>query len=49
MLVADNGSDWLMSISPDRRLEGLETLRRVKGSDFEVVETGARAVEDVPK
>jgi hypothetical protein len=49
MFVADNGSDWLMSISPDRRLEGLETLKRVKGSDFEVVETGARAVEDVPK
>jgi len=49
MFVADNGSDWLMSISPDRRLEGLETLARVKGSDFEVVDTGARAVEDVPK
>jgi hypothetical protein len=49
MLVADNGSDWLMSISPDARLKGLETLRQVKGSDFEVVETGARAVEDVPK
>ena len=41
MFVADNGSDWLMSISPDRRLEGLETLKRVKGSDFEVVDTGA--------
>ncbi len=49
MFVADNGSDWLMSISPDRRLEGLETLARVKGSDFEVVDTDARAVEDVPK
>jgi hypothetical protein len=49
MLVADNGSDWLMSISPDRRLQGLETLRQVKGSDFEVVETGARSVEDTPK
>jgi hypothetical protein len=48
MLVADNGSDWLMSISPDRRLQGLETLRQVKGSDFEVVETGARAVEGPP-
>jgi hypothetical protein len=48
MLVADNGGDWLMSISPDRRLEGLESLRRVKGSDFEVVETGARAVEAQP-
>jgi hypothetical protein len=45
MLVADNGSDWLMSISPDARLKGLETLKQVKGSDFEVVETGARGVE----
>jgi hypothetical protein len=49
MFVADNGSDWLMSISPDRRLEGLETLKTVKGSDFEVVDTGARFVEDAPK
>ncbi len=49
MFVADNGSDWLLSISPDRRLQGLETLARVKGSDFEVVDTGARAVEDQPK
>lgn len=48
MFVADNGSEWLMSIAPDRRLKGLETLSRVKGSDFEVVETGARAVEDTP-
>jgi len=45
MFVADNGSDWWMSIAPDRRLEGLETLHRVKGSDFEVVDTGARSVE----
>ncbi len=43
MFVADNGQDWLMSISPDARLKGLETLERVKGSDFEVVETGARS------
>ena len=42
MFVADNGQDWLMSISPDARLKGLETLERVKGSDFEVVDTGAR-------
>jgi hypothetical protein len=49
MLVADNGSDWLMSISPDARIEGLETLSRVKGSDFEVVDTGARSVVDAPK
>jgi hypothetical protein len=26
MFMADNGSDWLMSIAPDRRSEGLETL-----------------------
>jgi hypothetical protein len=45
MFVADNGGDWLMSIAPDRRLQGLETLSRVKGSDFEVVDTGARSVE----
>jgi hypothetical protein len=45
MFDADNGGDWLMSISPDARLKGLETLSRVKGSDFEVVETGARSVE----
>jgi hypothetical protein len=49
MFVADNGSDWLMSISPDARLQGLETLKRVKGSDFEVVETGARSVVDTPR
>jgi hypothetical protein len=46
IFVADNGSDWLMSISPDARLRGLETLKRVKGSDFEVVNTGARSVVD---
>src|SRR5512139_76100 len=45
MFVADNGSDWLMSIAPDRRLKGLEALNRVKGSDFEVVDTRARSVE----
>jgi hypothetical protein len=45
MFVADNGSDWWMSIAPDRRLEGLESLHRVKGSDFEVVDTGERSVE----
>ena len=42
MFVADNGQDWLMSISPDRRFSGLESLARVKGADFEViVPTGA--------
>jgi hypothetical protein len=37
MFVADNGQDWLLSISPDRRFSGLETLAKVKGSDFEVI------------
>jgi hypothetical protein len=45
MLMADNGSDWWISIAPDRRLQGLEALHRLKGSDFEVVDTGARSVE----
>jgi hypothetical protein len=45
MFVADNGAPWRMSIAPDRRLSGLESLHKVKGSDFEVVDTGARSVE----
>jgi hypothetical protein len=49
MFVADNGKDWLISISPDRRLQGLESLTKVKGADFEVVETGARSVVDEPR
>jgi hypothetical protein len=39
MLVADNGAPWLLSIAPDRRIQGLDSLARVKGSDFEVVGT----------
>jgi hypothetical protein len=27
----------MMSISPDVRIQGLETLHRVKGRDFEVI------------
>ena len=45
MFVADNGAEWRMSIAPDRRLRGLESLQKVRGSDFEVVDTGARSVE----
>jgi hypothetical protein len=38
MLVADNGIDWAISLAPDERIPVLhEDLRRVKGSDFEVV------------
>lgn len=39
MLVADNGTDWRISVPPDRRLHGLESLRKFKGSDFEVIVT----------
>jgi hypothetical protein len=38
MFVADNGLDWDISTAPDPRIPLLhEELRRVKGSDFEVV------------
>jgi hypothetical protein len=39
MMVADNGIEWAVSIAPDSRIQGLETLddKAVKGSDFEVV------------
>jgi len=42
MILADNGSDWYVSGAPDSRWndEELSTLRRVKGSDFEVVRMG---------
>jgi len=37
MFVADNGADWLISIAPDRRFQGLEALSQIKGADFEVI------------
>ncbi|HEV3383607.1 MAG TPA: hypothetical protein VG097_02265, partial [Gemmata sp.] len=38
MFVADNGIEWAISCAPDERIPNLhEELRRVKGSDFEVV------------
>ena len=40
MLLADNGLDWAMSSAPDPRIASLhEELRKIKGSDFEVVLT----------
>jgi hypothetical protein len=39
MFVADNGGDWRISVAPDSRLKGLDELRKLKGSDFEVVQT----------
>jgi hypothetical protein len=41
MFVADNGEDWRLSVAPDRRLQGLESLGRLRGSDFEVVDTSS--------
>lgn len=42
MIVADNGSNWYISGAPDPRWndEELAGLRRVRGRDFEVVDTG---------
>lgn len=42
MLLADNGGDWFVSGAPDPRWndDELETLKRVKVRDFEVVDTG---------
>jgi hypothetical protein len=38
MFVADNGIDWAISVAPDPRIKNLhQELRRVSGSDFEVV------------
>ena len=41
MIVADNGSDWYISGAPNRGWSNdqLHTLGRVKGSNFEVVDT----------
>ena len=42
MFVADNGSDWYISGAPDPSWDDddLAKLSQVKGSDFEVVDTG---------
>ena len=38
MFVADNGIEWAVSVAPDERIPPLhDELRKVKGSDFEVV------------
>ena len=39
MFVADNGGDWRISVAPDSRIRGLDELRKLRGSDFEVVRT----------
>lgn len=39
MIVADNGGDWFISGAPDPRWDNddLNTLKRIKGSDLEVI------------
>jgi hypothetical protein len=38
MMVADNGIEWAISVAPDPRIPVLhDELRKIKGSDFEVV------------
>ena len=41
MILADNGSDWFLSGAPDARWndDELATLHRVRGADFEVVDS----------
>ena len=43
MLVADNGSDWFISGAPHPRWnnDDLRALKRLRGSDFEVVSEAA--------
>jgi len=43
MMVADNGADWYVGGAPDPRWddEALHTLEKVRGSDFEVVDSRA--------
>lgn len=49
MILADNGSDWFISGSPDPRWDNdaLQTLKKVKGKDLEVVMMG-QIVTKVP-
>ena len=43
MIVADNGSNWYISGAPDPHWsnDDLHQLGRVKGSDFEVINTSS--------
>ena len=48
MVLADNGSDWFISGEPDERWNNdvlVGELYRVKGSDFEVVDTSGLIVD----
>jgi hypothetical protein len=42
MILADNGSNWYISGTPDPRwnADEINAMKQVKGSDFEVVRMG---------
>ena len=43
MFVADNGIEWAVSVAPDERIPLMHAeLRKVKGSDFEVIASPSR-------
>ncbi|HUW56855.1 MAG TPA: hypothetical protein VMZ92_09480 [Planctomycetota bacterium] len=41
MIVADNGGNWDLCLTPDTRIQGMQSLKRVTGRDFEVVDVSA--------
>ena len=43
MMVADNGADWFVSGAPDPRWDdaAIDTLKMIKGDDFEAVDTSS--------
>ncbi len=47
MMLADNGSPWFLSGAPDSRWSSraISDLRKVKGSDFEAVDTSSLMVQ----
>jgi hypothetical protein len=50
MILADNGSDWFISGAPDRRWsdDELNELKKVKGSDFEVIQSVDEKGKPIP-
>ncbi len=45
LIVADNGDNWDLCFTPDRRIQGMQALRNVHGSDIEVVDVSALVAE----
>jgi hypothetical protein len=50
MMVADNGGNWFLSGAPDPQWDddAINTLKRLKGSDFEAVDTSSLAANPTP-